>query len=204
MRTSSDLSRLLAVALLAATFAATPLATAQAGTITYRAVLNGPNEAPPIESKGTGLATVVYDDVARTLLVSATFQDLTGTTTAAHIHAATSVAGTGTAGVATTTPTFPGFPAGVTSGTYSNLFDLTQASSWNAAYVTAYGGTTAGAEVALAAAMANGQAYFNIHTSFARGGEIRGFLQRVPEPGSSIVLLGIGVAGLAARRQRRR
>ena len=133
MRTSFALGRSLTVALLAAAFATLPSATAQAGTITYTAVLNGANEAPPNASPGTGFATVVYDDIAHTLLVNATFQDLIGTTTAAHIHAATAVPGTGTAGVATTTPTFAGFPLGVTSGTYLNTLDLTLASSWNPA-----------------------------------------------------------------------
>jgi hypothetical protein len=201
---SFDFRPSLAVALLATAFAIMPSADAQAGPITYTAVLNGANEAPPIASPGTGLATVAYDDVAHTLLVNATFQDLIGNTTAAHIHGPTAVAGTGTAGAATTTPNFPGFPLGVTSGSYSNQFDLTLASSWNPTFITNNGGTAASAEAALAAAMAGGKAYFNIHSSFAPGGEIRGFLQPVPEPGSSIVLLGIGVAGLASRRLRRR
>ncbi len=108
------------------------------------------------------------------------------------------------AGVATTTPSFPGFPLGVTSGTFLSLFDLTLAASWNPAFVANNGGSTAFAEAALAAATADGTAYFNIHSTLFPGGEIRGFLQPVPEPGSSIVLLGIGVAGLGARRRRLR
>ena len=66
----------------------------------------------------TGFATVVYDDLAHTLSVDASFSGLLGTTTAAHIHAATAVPGVGTAGVATQTPSFVGFPLGVTSGTF--------------------------------------------------------------------------------------
>ena len=42
------------------------------------------------------------------------------------------------------------FPLGVTSGTYDNTLDMTQATSYNPAYVTATGGTTAGAEAARA------------------------------------------------------
>ncbi|MFO7693120.1 MAG: CHRD domain-containing protein [Vicinamibacterales bacterium] len=203
MKMSTNSNRTLAVALLAVAFAAMSSAMAQAGPITYTAVLNGANETPPIASPGTGFATVVYDDVAHTMLVSATFQDLLGTTTAAHIHAATAVAGTGTAGVATTTPTFP---VGVTSGSYSSLFDLTLASSYSSGYLNnaINLGNVTTAEASLAQALVDGTAYFNIHTTFAPGGEIRGFLQPVPEPGSSIVLLGLGVAGLAARRLRRR
>ena len=81
---------------------------------------------------------------------------------------------------------------------------MTLASSYRAAYLAGFGGSTALAEAALAQAAADGTAYFNIHTTLFPGGEIRGFLQPVPEPGSSIVLLGIGVAGLVARRRRRR
>ena len=38
----------------------------------------------------------------------------------------------------------------------------------------------------LAAAMAAGKSYFNIHTSVVGGGEIRGFLVPGPEPGSCL------------------
>ena len=93
-----------------------------------------------------------------------------------HIHCCTAVAGTSTVGVATQTPSFSGFPLGVTSGTYSRTFDLTLASSFNPSFVTANGSSVAAAEAALVAGIANGKAYLNIHSSFAAGGEIRGFL----------------------------
>ena len=113
------------------------LITAKADVLQYDAFLSGPNESPPNASPGTGFAIVDYDNVAHTLLVDVSFSGLLGTTTASHIHAATAVPGTGTAGVATTTPYFTGFPLGVTSGSYSNVLDLTMASSYNPAYVTA-------------------------------------------------------------------
>jgi hypothetical protein len=72
-------------------------------------------------------------------------------------------------------------------------FDMTQAATWNPAFITANGGTAAGAEAALVAGAAAGQVYLNIHTTFAPGGEIRGFLVAVPEPGT----LAFGVIGLA-------
>jgi len=107
---------------------------------------------------------------------------LTGITTASHIHAPTSVAGAGTAGVATTTPYFASFPIGVTAGAYDNTLSLTAASSYNSSYVTANGGV-AGAESALLAAIAAGKAYLNVHSQAFPGGEIRGFLVPVdPTP----------------------
>jgi hypothetical protein len=154
---------------------------ARADLIKYTAVLNGPSESPPNASPGTGFAEVDVDTVAQTMHVHATFSGLLGPTTASHIHAATAVPGTGTAGVATQTPSFIGFPLGVTSGTFDNTLDLTQASSYNPAFVTATGGTVAGAEAALLASLAAGTAYYNIHSTVDPGGEIRGFLT-VPEP----------------------
>jgi hypothetical protein len=113
---------------------------------------------------------------------------------------------TGTAGVSTQTPTFPGFPFGVTSGTYNGaLFDVMLATSFNASFVTANGATAAAAEAALAAGLAGGRAYFNIHTDAYPGGEIRGFLaaapRGTPEP-AALSLLGL-VTLVAARRGRR-
>jgi hypothetical protein len=149
------------------------------------------------------MATVTIDDVANTMLVEVTFSGLSGTTTASHIHAPTAAGFTGTAGVATQTPTFAGFPLGVTSGTYSNLFDLLTASTYNGSFVTANGGTAAGAESALLSAIGSGRAYLNIHTTAFPGGEIRGFLVAVPEPATwAMMLLGFGAIGLAFRRRR--
>lgn len=149
---------------------------AHAAVFNYIAFLDGPSESPPVVSTGIGTAQVDIDDVAHTMRVRVSFTGLVGNTTVTHIHGPTAVADAGTAGVATTTPTFLGFPAGVTAGLYDATLNTLAASSYNPAYLTANGGTPATAEVALFAAIAAGKAYYNIHSSFVGSGEIRGFL----------------------------
>ena len=179
-------------------------ANAQANTITFTAALSGANQSPPIASPATGFAEVIYNDVTHMLEVIVSFSGLTSPDTASHIHAATAAPLTGTAGVATTVPTFPGFPSGVTSGSYDQTMDLTLASSFNPSFVTANGGTVAGAETALVNALMSGEAYLNIHTVNNPGGEIRGFLL-APDEAETILLLTLGLMATLGfvRRQRR-
>jgi len=133
------------------------------------------NENPPHpSSSGTGTALVTWDTVTNMMTVNAVFSGLTSADTASHIHCC--ISAPGTTGVATTTPTFTGFPTGVTSGTYAHTFDMLATGSYNPAFVSAHGGTAASAAAALLAGMKAGQSYLNIHTSQFPGGEIRGFL----------------------------
>lgn len=152
----------------------------------YYVNFSGAAEVPSNNSTGTGKALITIDPVANTMRVQATFSGLLAGVTASHIHAATANAGTGTAGVATSVPTFTGFPSGVTSGTYDRTFDMLLSSSYNPAYITANGGTPASAWTALKAAIAAGKAYHNIHSSLFPGGEIRGFLTPCPTINVSI------------------
>lgn len=174
---------------------------AQAGVVRYIAELSGPAEAPPNASPATGLFAVDYDDVAHTMHIIGSFSGLIGTVTAAHIHCCTVVADAGTAGVATVTPTFTGFPSGVTSGSYEFTYDMTLPGSYRAGFISANGGTAASAEAALFGGMAAGKSYFNIHTTEFPGGEIRGFLH-VPEPsGLALSLLSLATLGGVLRRR---
>jgi hypothetical protein len=175
-------------------------------TIVYTTSLSGPNENPPVVSPGVGVATVTVDTTAHTLRVQETFSGLTSGTTASHIHCC--AAPPATAGVATMTPTFSGLPLGVTAGSMDQTFDTLATSTYNAPFVTANGGTAAGAEAALFAGIAAGNAYVNIHTTQNPGGEIRGFLTpaaAVPEPETyALFLAGLASLGVAARRRQRR
>ena len=182
---------------LSAMYATAPAA---ASTITYDAVLSGDGES---SSSGTGFAVVTIN--GNMMEVQVTFSGLTTNTTASHIHCCTSVAGTGAAGVATTTPTFPGFPLGVTAGTYDDTFDLTASSTYNPAFVTAEG-SVANAEAALLAGLSTDKAYLNIHTTQFPGGEILGFLTPTPLPGALGLFRysGLGAIGLFGWRRKRK
>ena len=184
---------------------------AQAAPIVFSAVLDGPSESPSNASPATGFATVTIDDVAHTMRVEATFAGLLGTTTASHIHVINGPGDTNTADtngpVATTTPSFVGFPLGVTAGSFDQTYNMLLTSSYRSGWITDSGGSTTAAEAALFAGIVEGRAYLNIHTQAFGGGEIRGFLQpaAIPEP-ASLVLIGSGLvaAGLRRRRQRAR
>ena len=187
------------LALATAGLLAAPIA--QAHTTLYSAFLSGPAEAPANNSPGTGTVLITLDYDLVTMRVQASFSGLLGNTTASHIHAATVNPFASTAGVATQTPTFTGFPLGVTSGSYDQVFDMTLAASYNTTFITNNGGTVSGAFNALTSAMDNGKAYFNVHTSSFPGGEIRGFLTVVPEPGTASLATLLG-AGIFLRRRR--
>jgi hypothetical protein len=175
----------------------------QAATFTTQ--LSGPAEAPPNASPGTGNATVNFDLTAHLLSIDMSFSGLTSGTTASHIHCCT--APPAAAPVATQVPTFTGFPLGVTSGTYSRAFNTLDPATWNPTFVTANGGSVAGAEAALAAGLAAGSSYLNVHTTAFPAGEIRGFLTaaavgQVPEP-PALALFAIAVGALAVARRKR-
>ena len=168
----------------------------------FTAVLSGAAEQPPNTSAGGGAAVVTFDTAASSVRLQTTWANLTGDTTVGHVHCCTSTALSGIAPPATTLPTLLGFPAGARYGSYDRTLDMTQAASYSAAYLAANGGTPSAAFNALLGGVAAGQAYFNVHSTSFPAGEIRGFLQPVPEPATYALMLGgLALVGSAARRR---
>lgn len=174
---------------------------AKADQLVFTTTMTGAQEVPPSASPGIGSALVTIDTITNLMTVNVSFAGLVSPTTIAHIHCC--AAPGGIAIPATTVPSFPGFPVGVTTGTYLQTFDLTLASTYNPAFIAANGGTVSGAQAAFTTGLINGLAYFNIHTTQFPGGEIRGQLQAVPEP-ATLLLLSSGIVGVAGALQKRR
>ena len=161
-----------------------PAPAAHAIPMPFGGILSGANEVPPNNSTGAGSVTVVLDPTAETIQILASFFGLTTPDMAAHIHCCQTMPGTNV-GVATTVPSFAGFPLNVTQGTYlSPLFSLEDPTFYNPAFVNLQGGLEQ-AETALIAGIENGLTYFNIHTTQNPGGELRTQLLPVgvPVPG---------------------
>ena len=147
--------------------------TAQAVPVTFFATL-GDFENPPTDSPGTGSATVIMDIAAHTLSIDMTSQ-VFWVLRPPRISIVVLTYRREMPEWRRKPPRLLVFPSAYRQN-YSDLFD-TLAPPPSCGFYHGYGGTPASAETALFAGLLAGEAYFNIHTSRFRGGEIRGFLR---------------------------
>lgn len=159
----------------------------------------------------SGTATFVLNDAQTALTMNATIFDIdvTGTQTAdtndnlvaAHIHAGPTAVPGSNAGVVWGffgAPDNDNAPSDLILTPFASEVGGTFFSVWNLNEGNA--GTTLTAQIPNLLA---GLSYINFHTVQFGGGEIRGALVAVPEPGT-LVLFGIALAGLCFRRRPRR
>ena len=167
------MKRLLLPLTLAAALAPT-LASAQSS---FQAILTGLGENPSNGSSATGFGTVVLSLDQTQITVNESWTGLSAPATASHIHGP---GGTGTNGPVLFP--FTGVLAATSGSIAQQVFSITPT---QVGYLEA------------------GYLYMNIHDASFPGGEIRGQLVAVPEPGVT-TLLTLGLAGMAAIGYRRR
>jgi hypothetical protein len=108
---------------------------------------SGGQEVPPNASPGRGTIVGTYDDATNTISYTIIFSGLISPTVAAHFHAPAMPGANAPVIIG-----YVGFPAGVTSGTYSNTHVITDLQETQ---------------------LFSGLWYSNIHTAALPGGEIR-------------------------------
>jgi CHRD domain len=159
--------------------------TAHAIQVTYNVNATEAQEvpAPPSPSGGSATGTLIYDTVANTVTYNITATSMSGSVTAAHIHAYNNVGFTAPVKI-TFTQTAPG------SGIFTGVAAYPDSAERNL--------------------LNSGLTYVNVHTSNNASGQVRDQIENlgVQLPGVSPVAVGaltlglVGIGVLYARRRR--
>lgn len=147
--------------------------TAPTHAVSFFAKLEGAQEVPPVDTTAYGSATLSVDLVSRAFTLTGAISNLVFTPTAAHIH--------GPAAVGQNGPVL--FPLGFNAEPEGPLDAAGVLSEEQLDWLFA------------------GLLYVNVHTTEHPGGEIRGQLALVPEPGTYALLAGLGLCAFAAVRR---
>jgi len=161
--------------------AVTASTSAEAQT-SFISFLNGAQETPtPVVTPAFGNGTVLLNAAQNQITINLTFQGLLAPVTVAHIH------------------------NGAFGASGPVILDIRSLIDFSARDFTsgAIFGRVLNVTPAQASVLLAGNGYFNIHTSFAPGGEIRGQINVVPEP-STYLLMATGLGGLMLFARRRR
>lgn len=135
----------------------------------YDGTMSGDVISPPVSTTATGTIDLLLHE--HLLELGVTFSGLSSLATGGHIHCCAEAPTS--AGVAILLPTFP---TGVTSAVYDVDLALDSLATYQASFVTNFGGgTVAGAEAALIAGVRQQRAYFCVHSSNYPGSELRAY-----------------------------
>jgi hypothetical protein len=167
-------------------------AAASAATQVYSFNLSGLQEVPSNGSPAAGSMQITIDDTANVISYQFTGFNFIGTFTMAHIHRA--LAG------ANGPVVYDLVPAADYSGPVTFGPSISIPNSWA---LLGQNETNMAAGLGALINAAPWNYYVNIHTSAFPGGEIRGQLAPIPEPGTWALMLG-GVAALGWRLRQRR
>lgn len=158
---------------------------ANAAIFTYTAALNGFQEVPSVQTQAVGVIVLTVDDVAQTFSGTGDIWFLQNNPTMFHIHVA---------------PFGSNGPVRLNIGPGAISAPAGPFSQRSVNFTLGTGALVGTTFAALKSNLDNNQGYFNIHTDPFPGGEIRGQIAPVPEPGT-LAALGLGAVALLRRRR---